>query len=71
MFDQLDMMAIDAKNRAGRYLENLVREENGASDIVAILVIIVILIAIAGIFKNGLANVVDTVFTKLTTWINK
>ena len=71
MFDKFDLLAISAKQRAERYLERLVQEEKGASDIVAILVVIVILLAIAGIFKKGLAEVVDTVFSKVTDWINQ
>lgn len=69
MFDKLDLMAIGVKQRGERYLERLVQEERGASDIVAILVVIVILIAVAGVFKTSLMNLVTTVFNKVTEWV--
>ncbi len=71
MEERLDWMLLQMKLRLERYAERLIREEKGASDIVAILVIIVILIAIAGIFKSGLAELVDTVFSRVTDFVNQ
>lgn len=46
-------------------LESFAEEEKGASDIVAILLVIVILIAVAAIFREQLMNAVTGVFEKL------
>lgn len=46
-------------------LENFGKEEQGASDIVAILLVIVILIAVAAVFKDNLLRLVNDVFGKL------
>lgn len=70
MFDRLDLMAIGARQRAERYLEKLMREEKGASDFVAILIIIVILLGVAATFKDGLKNVISAAFSKATSWID-
>lgn len=52
-------------------LENFAEEERGASDMVTILVIIVIVIGVAATFKTELGNAVTTAFAKLTTFINQ
>lgn len=70
MFDKLDMLMIGAKLRGERYLDRLLHEEEGAADMVGILVLIVIIIAIAGIFRTQLTGVVNAVFTKVTEFIN-
>lgn len=48
-------------------MENFGKEERGASDIVAILLVIVILIAVAAIFREQLTELTEKVFTKLGT----
>lgn len=50
---------------AQRQLRELQTEEKGASDIVAILLIIVILIAVAAIFRTQLTAAVNGVFENL------
>lgn len=46
-------------------LENFGQEEKGASDIVAILLVIVILIAVAAVFRTQLLAAVNGVFENL------
>lgn len=71
MFDKTDMMLIDAKARWDRYVDRLIHEEAGASDIVAIMVVIVILLAVAAIFKEQLEELVKKVFEKAIDWVDK
>lgn len=70
MMDKLNLCVLGAKVRAEKYLERICEEEKGASDIVAILVIIVILIAVAGVFREGLMNLVSTVFSKVGEFVD-
>ena len=46
-------------------LENFAKEEKGASDIVAIMLVIVILIAVAAVFRTQLLAAVNGVFEQL------
>ncbi|MDE7320347.1 MAG: hypothetical protein K2N46_11560 [Lachnospiraceae bacterium] len=48
-----------------RALENFAEEEKGASDIVAIMLVIVILIAVAAVFRTQLLAAVTGVFEQL------
>lgn len=48
-----------------RVLENFAKEEKGASDIVAIMLVIVILIAVAAVFRTQLLAAVNGVFEQL------
>lgn len=50
-------------------LRNFGKEEKGASDIVAILLVIVILIAVAAIFREQLKLAVETAFSKLMEFL--
>lgn len=45
-------------------------EEKGATDFVAIAVIIVILLVVVIAFKNQMLNIVNTLGDKVTDWIN-
>ena len=45
MFGKVDTMYLDAKIRWEQFADRLLHEEKGASDIVAIMVVIVILLA--------------------------
>lgn len=71
MFDKCDLLAISVKQRVERYLERLVQEERGASDIVAILVVIVILIAVASTFRQGLIDVISTAFSRAVSFVGQ
>lgn len=69
MFRKLDMMLISAKWKMEEFMERMIHEEKGAADIVAILVVIVILIAVAGVFRTQLMELVNTVFKKVTEFV--
>lgn len=71
MLKRLDLMAINLKCRLSRFKDWVLYEEKGASDIVAIMVVIVILIAVAAIFKEELEGLVRQVFKKSTDWVNE
>lgn len=49
----------------GKVLGNFIEEEKGASDIVAIMLVIVILIAVAAVFREQLMAAVTGVFEQL------
>lgn len=53
------------KEACRRAVRNFCLEEKGASDIVAILLVIVILIAVAAIFRKQLIDAVTGVFENL------
>jgi len=54
---------------AGRNFMDRLKEERGDTNFVAIIVIIVIIMAIAVIFKDQLQTAVQSVFTNLTDFI--
>ena len=70
MFEKMDLALIGAKMKMDDYVDRLLHEEKGASDIVAILVVIVILLAVAAIFKAQLSGLVEQVFGKATDWVD-
>lgn len=69
MLDTMDKVLIGAKVRWDLFVHRLLHEEKGASDMVAILVVIVILLAVAVTFKGELETLVKSVFGKATTWV--
>ena len=70
MLDTMDKVLIGAKVRWDLFVHRLLQEK-GASDIVAIMVVIVILLAVAVIFKEQLTGLVEKVFGKATTWVDE
>lgn len=62
---------LTAKAKMKDQMLKLIREEDGDTNFVAIIVIIVIIIAIAAIFRDKLAQAMNTVFGKLTTFMNE
>lgn len=70
MLEKMDLALIGAKMKMDDYVDRLLHEEKGASDIVAILVVIVILLAVAAIFKTQLSGLVEQVFGKATDWVD-
>lgn len=70
MRDFLDGKLIGLQLRARRFLSQLREEERGDTNFVAIIIIIVILIAIAGIFKEQLEGAIKKVFKSLTDFID-
>ncbi len=62
---------MDALVVRGRFaVQEAVSEERGATDFVAIAVIIVVLLVVVVAFKTQLINIVNTLGDKVTDWIN-
>ena len=51
-------------------IEPLVCNERGASDLVTIIAIIVVVLAVAIIFRGVLSNIINSVGAKVLSWIN-
>ena len=51
-------------------IKSQVSNDKGASDMVAIIAIIVIVLAVAIIFRGVLTNIVNSVGSKVISWIN-
>ncbi len=69
MLNKVDLLLLTAKSRWDGLMDRLVHEEKGAADIVAILVVIVILLGVAAMFKGQLEALVQSVFGKATEWV--
>lgn len=65
MLRKIDDLLMEANSR----LNSFVEEEKGASDMVAVIVLIVVVIAVAGIFREQLGNAVEAVFNKLQDFV--
>lgn len=61
----LDNALFDLNCRIGALIQRLKEEEQGATDIIAILVMIVVVIAVAMVFKDRLIGIVNAAFDKL------
>lgn len=46
------------------------QEERGASDLVTVVALIVIVLAVALIFKSQLTNIINVVGNKVISWVN-
>lgn len=55
--------------KASVALQNALSEERGASDLIAVVVLIVILLAVALLLKTQLINIVNAVGQKVISWI--
>ena len=63
--------AVDSFVVRGRLaVHDVISEERGATDFVAIAVIIVVLLVVVVAFKNQLINIINTLGDKVTDWIN-
>lgn len=71
MRDFLDSKLIEMKLRAWDFMSRLKEEERGDTNFVAMIIIIVILIGVAGVFKIALEQSVTDVFKKLSDFIKK
>ncbi len=65
MREKITMAYLRGKLKVLDALEGLAKEEKGASDIVAILLVIVILVAVAAVFREQLMEAVNAAFSKL------
>lgn len=71
MWEKLDMLFLTVMAFCNRTADRLAHEEKGASDMIAILLIVVILIAVAAIFRTQLIGLVNQVFGKLTNFVDQ
>lgn len=58
------------KARGSEFLNNLKKEERGASDMVVVVVLVIIVIAVAAIFRTQLMALAKDVFGKMTSFVN-
>ncbi len=56
--------------KAAEAVKEFASGEKGASHLVEIIVVIVIVIAIAGVFRKQLQDAIEAIFTNLTGFIN-
>lgn len=71
MREFLDGKLIGLQLRARRFFSQLAEEERGDTNFVAIIIIIVILMAVAGLFKTELDGAIKKIFKSLTDFIDK
>ncbi len=67
MLQKLDMMYLSGKSWAEAKLMDFLQNEEGDVNIVSIVVIIGIVIIIAGVFKNQIKALIETLFAKIGT----
>lgn len=70
MFNFLDMQMIKLQTKMRNFAEDFKKEERGASDIVAILLIILVVVAIAFVFKEQLKQLVEKVFSSVSSEVD-
>lgn len=66
----LDNLYWRVKFRLVNWVEDFLTDEEGDTNMVSMIVLIVIVIALAAIFKDGLEKAIRAVFDKLTDFIN-
>ena len=66
MTGKFDLLWIVTKNKISSLVEDFKTEEAGAAEIVAIILIIVAVIAAAGLFKTQLTDLVTNIFKKIS-----
>ena len=69
MQEKLLGMYIMMQLKMAGLIEDLKKEENGASDIVSIIMVIIVVISVAAVFRERLAGVIGDVFTKVNEFI--
>lgn len=70
MLKKLDELYLMGKMKLATASEEFLSEEKGASHLVEIIVVIVIIVALAGVFKEQLKGAITAIFTNLTNFIN-
>ena len=71
MFEKMDMALLCARAKWNGFVNRLLHEEKGASDIVAIMLIIVIVLAVAVIFRDQLQSLVKDIFDRADNFIKE
>ena len=69
MFELIDLFVMAQAVKLQGALEAFKEEERGASDMVAVMVLIVIIIALAALFNQKLKGAVESIFAQLTSFV--
>lgn len=69
MLEKMDLAYLNMRSRGKNFIKNLKEEERGASDIVAIIAVIVIVLAVAVVFRDQLKSLVENAFEKVSGWL--
>ena len=69
MRDKLLSLYVQGRTRLIKAMETFAEDERGASHMVEIIVVIVIVIALAGVFRTRLQTAVETILDNLDTFI--
>lgn len=70
MFELIDLFFMTQAVKLQGALKAFKEEERGASDMVAVMVLIVIIIALAALFNQKLKGAVESIFTQLTSFVD-
>lgn len=70
MLRKVDDRLIELQTRWNCLLQDFMEEERGESNFVAVLLIIVIAVAVATIFRSQITNLVSNVFNSVTNFTN-
>ncbi|KXB60477.1 Flp1 family type IVb pilin [Lachnoanaerobaculum saburreum] len=69
MFELIDLFVMAQAVKLQGALKAFKEEERGASDMVAVMVLIVIIIALAALFNQKLKGAVESIFAQLTSFV--
>ena len=70
MFELIDLFFMTQAVKLQGALKAFKEEECGASDMVAVMVLIVIIIALAALFNQKLKGAVESIFAQLTSFVD-
>ena len=70
MFELIDLFFITQTMKLNGAVEAFKKEERGASDMVAVMVLIVIVIALATLFHDRLKDIVGQILDKLSGFVS-
>ena len=70
MFELIDLFVMAQAMKLQGALDAFKKEERGASDMVAVMVLIVIITAVATIFNGRLGEIVGQIFDKLSGFVS-
>ena len=70
MFELIDLYFITQTMKLNGAVEAFKKEERGASDMVAVMVLIVIIIALATLFHDRLKDIVGQILDKLSGFVS-
>ena len=70
MFELIDLFVMAQAVKLQGALKAFKEEERGASDMVAVMVLIVIIIALAALFNQKLKGAVESIFAQLRSFVD-